>query len=345
MKTLLLSLTLLYTVSVDAQNVNIPDANFKDYLVGNTLINTNSDAEIQVSEAVAFTGSILCVGQLISNLTGIEAFTAMKFLNCNDNQQTSLDLSNNTGLITLDCINNQLTSLDLSNITGLINLDCSDNQLTSLDVSNNTGLTLLDCYLNQISALDVSQNIALIDLKCNNNQLSSLDVSQNIALDILTCYTNQLTVLDVSQNTTLTRLRCFSNQLTSLDVTQCNLLTGLWCFQNQFTCLNVKNGNNSNFIAFYTYGNPNLTCIEVDDVAWSNLNWTVGTSIDATASFSTDCDNDCSASHLDIEELSINKELIRITDLMGRETEYKPNTPLLYIYSDGSVERVFKVEE
>ena len=34
------------------QNVNIPDANFKAYLVGNTAINTNGDSEIQVSEAI-----------------------------------------------------------------------------------------------------------------------------------------------------------------------------------------------------------------------------------------------------------------------------------------------------
>ncbi len=41
-----------------AQNVNIPDATFKAYLVGNALINTNSDTEIQLSEATAFAGTI-----------------------------------------------------------------------------------------------------------------------------------------------------------------------------------------------------------------------------------------------------------------------------------------------
>ena len=42
------------------QNVNIPDANFKAYLVGNTLINFNADPAIQVSEATAFNGAISC---------------------------------------------------------------------------------------------------------------------------------------------------------------------------------------------------------------------------------------------------------------------------------------------
>ena len=38
------------------------------------------------------------------------------------------------------------------------------------------------------------------------------------------------------------------------------------------------------------------------------------------------------------------REVIKITDLMGRETEYKPNTVLIYVYSDGTTEKVFKVE-
>jgi len=37
-------------------------------------------------------------------------------------------------------------------------------------------------------------------------------------------------------------------------------------------------------------------------------------------------------------------ELVRITDLMGRETEFTPNTPLIYVYSDGSVRREFRIE-
>ena len=47
-----------------------------------------------------------------------------------------------------------------------------------------------------------------------------------------------------------------------------------------------------------------------------------------------------------IEELlQDEKELVKIVDFMGRETEYKPNTPLIFIYSDGTRERVMKLEE
>jgi hypothetical protein len=47
-----------------------------------------------------------------------------------------------------------------------------------------------------------------------------------------------------------------------------------------------------------------------------------------------------------IEELLQNeKKLVMIVDFMGRETEFKPNTPLIFIYSDGTRERVMKLEE
>ena len=58
MKKLLLILLCLPFIGF-GQNVNIPDANFKAYLVGNTAINTNGDTEIQVSEANSYTGYIL----------------------------------------------------------------------------------------------------------------------------------------------------------------------------------------------------------------------------------------------------------------------------------------------
>jgi len=47
-----------------------------------------------------------------------------------------------------------------------------------------------------------------------------------------------------------------------------------------------------------------------------------------------------------VDELNTStKELIKIVDLMGRETTFKPNTPLLYIYSDGTRVRVMQIEE
>ncbi len=46
-----------------------------------------------------------------------------------------------------------------------------------------------------------------------------------------------------------------------------------------------------------------------------------------------------------IEELAQDsKELVKIVDLMGRETKFVPNTPLIFIYRDGTMERVMEIE-
>jgi hypothetical protein len=46
-----------------------------------------------------------------------------------------------------------------------------------------------------------------------------------------------------------------------------------------------------------------------------------------------------------IEELSgKERELVNIVDIMGRETEDKPNTLLIYVYNDGTTEKVFRIE-
>lgn len=266
---------------MQAQIVHIPDAIFKAELLNNPSINTNGDLEIQVSEASAFNGSINLYNFGISDLTGIEAFTALTELYCGFNKLKSLDISNNTSLIVLDCHGNQLTSLDISKNTALIELICSGNQFTSLDVSKNSALTKLvctfnqitsldfslntvltdlDCSFNQITSLDVSKNKELIFLSCNGNELTSLDVTKKVSLKQLNCGYNQLTGLDVSNNTLLEELRCHDNQITDLDLSRNTALIHLSCYYNQLTNLDVSNN-----ISLFTLscGGNQITSIDV----------------------------------------------------------------------------------
>jgi hypothetical protein len=299
-----------FSTNCSACVVNIPDANFKTYLVGNTAINTNGDTEIQCSEANAFSGQIDCFLQNISDLTGIEAFisltdlrcnnnsisslnltqnTALTYLNCSSNSITSLDLTQNTFLINLYFQNNLITTLDLTLNTALTKLVCFGNSLNTLDVSNNTALEILYCYNNSLSVLDVSNNNLITELKCHQNYtISALDVSNMASLNTLTCTYNSLASLDVSNNTQLTSFDCGNNVITSLNMSNNNAITFFSCHNNSLNSLNMANGNNVNIPTgnFYTTNNPNLTCVEVDDVAWSTTNWA---NIDATASFSTNC--------------------------------------------------------
>ena len=214
------------TVISQEENITIPDAAFKSYLVSK--YDTNNDGEISKTEALKIT--YLNVSDSgISSLLGIETMENLTNLMCESNQLTSLDVSKNTKLTYLSCSSNQLTSLDVTKNTALINLNCKNNQLTSLDVSKNTALTYLDCFSNRLTSLDVSKNTALINLNCEYNQLTSLDVTKNTALTQLFCYNNKLTSLDVTKNTALTRLDCRSNQITTLDVSRNTQLTYLDC--------------------------------------------------------------------------------------------------------------------
>ena len=216
---------------------NFPDANFRAALT--SILGISEGDEITAEKIAATTSLSVSKSwdtpdeEKISDLTGIEHFTALTRLECYYNPLTSLDVSKNTALTRLQCYYNQLTSLDVSKNTALKELWCNNNQLTSLDVSKNTALTRLECYYNPLTSLDVSKNTALTYLVCENNQLTELDVSLNTALAYLYCGNNQLASLDVSKNTALTRLSCVNNQLTSLDVSKNTALKDLYCYSSQ----------------------------------------------------------------------------------------------------------------
>lgn len=106
---------------------NFPDAFFRNF-VSSKSIDTDRDGYLNPTEIAAVT-TMFVNDQSITNLKGVEHFTALTKLNCSYNRLTSLDLSHNTELSTLYCYNNPLTSLDLSNNTALGALHCYNNQI------------------------------------------------------------------------------------------------------------------------------------------------------------------------------------------------------------------------
>ena len=47
---------------------------------------------------------------------------------------------------------------------------------------------------------------------------------------------------------------------------------------------------------------------------------------------------------INIEYQTSKRNLVRITDVLGRETKDKKNTPTFYIYDDGTVEKKIIIE-
>ncbi len=316
------NIDLIASFSENCSVTYVPDDNFEQALIVLGLDSGALDDYVPTANINTIT-ALNISNENISDLTGIQAFSALEYLNCadnnlsnlnvtanvklvylycNNNNLTSLDVSNNVDLEFLSCYQNNLSNLDVTLNTSLITLECNNNNLSSLDVTSNFSLSELYCYNNNLTDLDVTGNTSLVNLDCGGNNLSSLDVSANLSLFYLGCYSNNLSSLDISGNiflktldvfynnltgldttsTSLESLNCSYNNLTSLDVSSNTSLTFLICSYNYLTELNVKNGNNTNLINFSAVNNPDLTCIIVDDAAWSTANWT---NIDPTSTF------------------------------------------------------------
>ena len=113
---------------VAINDTNFPDSNFRTYVKDNfdadkngslSTTEINSATEIDVSK------------KSIANLKGVEYFTALRILHCQDNRLEALDVSKNTALLVLWCDDNQLTTLDVSKNTSLLGLSCHNNNVQS----------------------------------------------------------------------------------------------------------------------------------------------------------------------------------------------------------------------
>ena len=118
----------------------------------------------------------------ISDLTGIEDFSNLTYLDCSGgNQIDTLDLSQNPTLTYLNCSGagwifihfRQILSLNISQNTALSHLNCNSTLLSQLDLSQNSNLTFLNCRdNNELQILDLSQNIGLLNLDCSHSFLN-----------------------------------------------------------------------------------------------------------------------------------------------------------------------------
>ena len=280
---------------LNAQNTSIPDTNLENYLETHAADGTDvtvGDAASMgdgiANNGLVFTDRIVDVtlldvsGLEISNLTGIEDFTALETLICSENNLTVLNVSNNQNLITLLCGINDLSSLDVSANINLETLNCLDNQIQNLDVTNNTALKSLTTSSNQLSSIDISNNTDLMSLNISSNRIAGeLIVSNNPDLESLFCSSNQISVLDLSVNTVLKNLDVSKNSLINLDlttintavcpnpqtdpITLCQGVATINVSRNNLISLIVANGFNDLVSIFDASDNPDLFCIQIDN--------------------------------------------------------------------------------
>ena len=279
------------------QQTYIPDDNFEQALINLGYDNILDDYVL--TDNINTIQYLQLGGQNINDMTGIEDFIALKWLDCDQNQISYLDVSNNIALEHLGCGcscsgGNLLTSLDVSQNVNLKWLQCQVNDLTSLDVSNNFLLEYLDIGWNPITTIDLSHNPLLQHFGLYNagiGTLNSIDITNNPDLEYLNIGQNQINEIDLTNNNKIKYLSTSGNILQSLDVTNLHnlevLLCGTYNGSGQITSLDLTNnlllnrlhceGNqisgvldlsNNSLITWLTCENNQITHLDVSNLPY-----------------------------------------------------------------------------
>lgn len=106
--------------SVVINSTTFPDSKFRAYVKDFDTDTRLSPGRLTASECEAVK-KIEVGGNEITSLKGVEYFTNLEMLRCNNNQLEELDVSKNTELYLLNCSLNQLSTLDVSKNTKTVN--------------------------------------------------------------------------------------------------------------------------------------------------------------------------------------------------------------------------------
>lgn len=205
-KTVFILFFIGFGAMLQAQITLIPDPYFEGVLVG---FGIDTDGEVNgqafTSDLEEVTELTILYQELITDVTGIEAFINLEKLKLSDMGITHLDVSNATNLRELDLVFVSINALDISNNTNLTNLhlllcdagnsNCDfPSTLTTLDLSNN--LALRDVYLLDalITYLDFSNNSDLVRLQLSRlNDLTQVNLKNgaNSSLSFLRFLQNE----------------------------------------------------------------------------------------------------------------------------------------------------------
>ncbi len=193
-KIILLLFGFVTSLGACAQIINFPDANFKARLLSASVTNgvavnfsnnyfkidTNNDAEIQYSEALAVKHLNLSNSN-INSLEGIQNFINLVSFDCYNNSITTLPVANLISLSHIGCSNNPITSLsEIENLVNLQSLSIGNNPITSINFSNLSNLSQLFCHNTLLTELNLC-GTSVIQLFCSSNSnLQFINVKNNV---------------------------------------------------------------------------------------------------------------------------------------------------------------------
>ena len=332
------------------QQTYVPDNNFEAYLEANGMGNgVPNDDYVTTANIDAITDLSILSG-LISDLSGIEDFIQLETL--------SVDyVTDIPGSLNIP------SSLNIPQLPSLRTLNGGD-FITSIDMSLFPNLHIFRCSKCIIGDIDFSQNIYLKRIYVGDAwdgsgdiyDTDSLILTNNVDLEVLSINSSSISYIDISNSQKLSNID-YQGPIKDIQIASD---TFYWFFldRTEIICLdlsmiqdmgnfslednlllkqiNLKNGNPAGFTAansWVLYNNNFINCIQVDNVQYAQSNWGGG------FNYQTNCDTSDCSQPLSIEEHTTNKELLKVTDLLGRETKGTKNEILFYIYDDETVEK------
>ena len=306
-------LFLTYAFSLlQAQVINIPDANFKAKLLSanttngvaknsagqNIVLDANSNGEIEASETLNVY-RLEFYSSNISNIAGITNFTNLTNLKMGSIAATTVNLSGLNNLQVLDMSSfNALSTLNISNFLSLQNFKITyssslttltlqnlpalsqltintNNNLNNVTISNFPALATINCTSNNALTNLVIQNCsAVTGIDLGNNSLSTLQLSTLPLLQNLVLNHNELTALNVGNFSNLKSLSAVGNFLTTADLNANPLLHTVYLSENQLQNIKIKNGGQNFPSTFQVFNNApfQYLCCDTEDIAIATSN-------------------------------------------------------------------------
>tara|TARA_R110002012_G_scaffold270484_2_gene454896 strand:- start:2850 stop:6635 length:3786 start_codon:yes stop_codon:yes gene_type:complete len=277
----------LGTYFLDLNSLNITDPTGLEEFVNLRGLNISNNNLSVINVSTMNEIDYLDVSSNNLNTLNINNNLLLKVLYVANNNLTGINIGP-LNLREFGCDNNSIVSLNLTNSTDLERLYATNNALNGLDITSNINLQY--AFVNEnpnIGQLDLTNQTQLIEFGASNIGDSTFDLSSNPNLEILQLPNNLITGINLSNNLLLRELDLNNNDIFgSFDFSNHNALEIVLFEGNNLNQLNLKNGNTNAIIDYDTRNNPNLTCIEVDDVAFATTNFTLR---DAAQNFSTNC--------------------------------------------------------
>ena len=347
--------------SLYLSNCNISNlSGIQDFTMLTALDCTNNPlTNVNLSQNVNLT-SLAVGGNSFTNINNFNLNQSLINLSLTEINSNNLLLNlSNTNIENLYLGNISLNSLNVTNGSNLQTLSSSSLSINSLSLQGLPNLTTIEFnnYLNQTGyvsniSMDNSVSSNLQFLKVANLNLATIspNFSQIPNLQYLVIDKCLFTSIDLSMN----------NQLKDLSTVNSPILNSIKACSSFIDSVNVSNCPSlsclalkgflpviNSYVNLTAINTPNLDCIEVQDGDYFSILFPTNTmNFDPQINYSTNCNNACSfsCSTTEIPEYHIEKTILKIIDITGRETTYKPNELLFYLYNDGSTEKFFVFE-